>query len=232
MAEFLRKPLQSLCLATAVCVTGYCAVTPTIGVASGTGMFSLDGTKVEGNANVFEGSQIKTGPAPSRVYLRTGEMLILGINSCARFYNDRVLLEQGATRVSGMSQSRIEAARYRVQSADARSEAVVRLEGNALQVAALSGAVDVLNQKGALLTRIGAGTASAFQTGDKPVAAAQSGADAGQTGATGAATEEEKRKKRRREEALYITLGASLAGLGLAVDAILQRGNGPSPTSP
>ena len=222
----------TLCVATAVSATCSSAVTSTVAVASGPGTFNLDGVKVEGNANVLEGSQIKTGPAPSRVYLQTGEMLILGINSCARFYRNRVLLEQGATRVSGMSQYRIEAARYRVQSADARSEAVVRLEGNAMQVAALSGAVNVFNQQGALLTHIGAGTASAFQTGDKPVVAAQSGADAGQTGATPAATEEEKRKKRRREAALYITLGASLAGLGLAVDAILQPGNGPSPTSP
>jgi hypothetical protein len=232
MARIYRKMVWGLCLATAASISCAFAATSAIGVASGPGTFSLDNTKVEGNANVFEGSQIKTGAAPSRVYLETGELLTLGINSTGTFYKDRVLLQKGATRVSGMNHYRLEVARYRIQSADDRSEAVVRLDGSEVQIAALSGAVNVFNQQGALLTHIGAGTASAFQTGKNTAAAGQSGATAGQTGATPATTEEERRKKRRREEMLYLTLGTTLAGLGLAVDAILQPGNGAAPTSP
>src|SRR5205823_13483380 len=240
MAKFLEKivwtgstGLLRLSCATALLVAYSWAATSTIGVASGPGTFSLDGAKVEGNANVFEGSQIKTGGAPSRVYLETGELLTLGINSSGIFYKDRVLLQKGATRVSGMTEYQIEVARYRIQSANGRSEAVVRLDGGEVQIAALTGAVNVFNQRGALLTHIGAGTASAFQTSDSNAAAVnQTGANASQTGATGATSEEESRKKRRREAALYLTLGTTLAGLGLSVDAILQRGSGPSPTSP
>ena len=88
MAKFLEKivwtgstGLLRLSCATALLVAYSWAATSTIGVASGPGTFSLDGAKVEGNANVFEGSQIKTGGAPSRVYLETGELLTLGINS-------------------------------------------------------------------------------------------------------------------------------------------------------
>jgi hypothetical protein len=239
MAKFLGKipPTQSLsiwrlCFATALSVTYSWAVTATIGVASGPGTFNLDGTKVGGNANVFEGSQIQTGGAPSRVYLESGDLVTLGFNSTGTFYKDRVLLQKGATRVTGMNQYQIEVAPYRIQSADGRSEAVVRLDGGEVQIAALSGAVNVLDQRGALLTRIGAGTTSSFQTSDNTAAAGRSGANSGQTGTTGATSEEERRKRRRRETALYLTLGTTLAGLGLAVDAILQPGSGPSPTSP
>ena len=39
------------------------AVTPTIGVASAFGTFMVNSAEVQGNANIFEGSQIKTGKA-------------------------------------------------------------------------------------------------------------------------------------------------------------------------
>jgi hypothetical protein len=234
MTQIKLNRRSKLCFATAICVSCSFAVTSTIGVAaSGSGTFTLNDAKVQGNVNVFEGSQIKTAAAPSRVYLQQGVVLTLGTNSTGTFYKDHLLLQKGATRVGSMNQYLIDVARYRIQSAQPTSEAVVRLDGSEVQIAALSGAVNVFNQQGALLTRIGAGTASAFQTSDKPASAAQSGANSGQTGATPATTEEEKRKKRRREAALYLTLGTTLAGLGLAVDAILQPGSGgPGPTSP
>ncbi len=228
-----------LCFAAALSSSCSFAVTPAIGVASAFGTFTVNDAKVEGNANVFEGSQIKTGTASSRVYLQSGAALILGLNSTGTFYKDHVVLQQGATRVDGMNQFSIDAAHYRIRSAEPASEAVVRLDGGDLQIAALSGSVNVFNRQGALLTRIGAGTASSFAASDSPgptgqntAATGQSGATAGQSGATAATPEEERRRRRRREAFLYLTLGTTLAGLGLAVDAILQPGSGPVPTSP
>jgi hypothetical protein len=75
----------------------------------------------------------------------------------------------------------------------------------------VSGSLNVFDAKGALLTRIGTGTASAFQ----------SGATAGQSGASA-----QNNNAKKKLAALTLLLGGSLAGLGLAVDAILQ------PTSP
>lgn len=221
-----------LCFATALSLSSGWAVTPSIGVASAFGTFTVNDAKVEGNANVFDGSQIKTAGASSRVYLQNGALLTLGLTSSGTFYKDHVVLQQGATRVEGMNHYAIEAAHFRVQSAEPASEAVVRLNGDALEVAALAGALNVFNAQGALLTRIGAGTASSFQVGNPGSPAGQSGATGGQSGATAATPEDLRRKRRHQQEMLYLTLGVSLAGLGLATDAILQPGSGPAPTSP
>lgn len=228
------KAVSKLCFATALSIGCSFAVTPTIGVASAFGTFTVNNAEVEGNANVFEGSQIKTGVASSRVYLENGAALTLGADSAGTFYKNRLVLQQGATRVDGMNHYTIEAARYRIQSAEPASEAVVRLSGGEIQIAALSGSVNVFNQKGALLTRIAAGSASSFDTDDnKPSPNAQSGATAqGQSGATATTGAEAARKRKHQEELLYLTLGVTLAGLGLGTDAILQPGSGPPPTSP
>ena len=228
------KSVAKLCFAGALSISCSLCTTPTIGVASAIGTFTVNDAKVEGNANVFEGSQIKTGTASSRVYLQSGADLTLGINSAGTFFKDHVLLEQGATRVGGMNHYVIQAGPYRIQSAEPVSEAVVRLADGEVQIAALSGALNVFSTQGALLTRIGAGTASAFQ--NTPTQTGQSGATAnppsGATAQTGAASSaEEARIRRHREERLFTTLGVALAGLGLATDAILQP-TAPTPTSP
>lgn len=225
--------VAKLCFAGALCVSSSLAVSPTIGVASALGTFTVNDAKVEGNANVFEGSQIKTGTASSRVYLQGGADLTLGINSAGTFYKDHILLQQGATRVDGMNHYTVEAGSYRIQSAEPASEAVIRLADGEVQIAALSGSLNVLNAKGALLTHIGAGTASSFQNTST---AGQSGATAnppsGASAQTGAASgAEEARRRLHRQEALFGSLGVALGGLGLAVDAILQPANA-TPTSP
>jgi hypothetical protein len=110
-----------------------------------------------------------------------------------------------------MSSYAIEAGSYRIEGSEPVSQAIVRLDGDTVEIAALNGALKVFDGKGALLTRIGAGTASAFQ----------SGATAGQSGAS---TQNNNQKKKLG--ALILFLGGALAGLGIAVDAILQ------PTSP
>ncbi|MBV9266797.1 MAG: hypothetical protein JO061_11570 [Acidobacteriaceae bacterium] len=188
------------------CVTLACiAAPPSIGVATAVGTFQIDNAEVEGNANVFDGAEIRTGRNPSQVYLRTdGAAVTLGIDSAGLIYRDHLVLEQGATRVDNMLGYTIQVSGYRIQGDDPRSEAVVRLNGPEIQVAALTGSLRVLNQKGTLLSRVGAGTASAF--GQQPSGAPPNTAN------------------RRKETALYAILLASLGGLGLAVDAILQPG--------
>ncbi len=208
----MRRTVKFLLVAVSSVATSL-AVTPIIGVASAFGTFVVNSAEVEGNANIFDGSQLKTGKASSQVFLQNGAAVIIGINSAGTLYRDHLVLEQGATRVNNMNGYAIEADKYRIESGQPASQAVVRLDGDGVEVAALAGSLNVLNDKGVLLTRIGAGTASAFQTGA--------------TGANGTAQEVSNARK-RREAATFLLLAVVLAGLGLAVDAILQ----PAPTSP
>jgi hypothetical protein len=227
--------VTKLCFATGLSLSCSFAGTPTIGVASAVGTFSVNDAKVEGNANIFNGSQIRTDVGASRVYLQNGAALTLGTYSAGTLYKDHVVLQQGSAKVDGVNMYSIQTGNLRIQSSDALTTAAVRLEGSKVQVAAFSGSVNVLNRRGILLKRVTAGTASEIQY-DATATGGQSGATAGQSGATaqtGASSGAyEARRRRIRETELYLTLGTALGGLGLAVDAILQPGSGPAPTSP
>ena len=230
--------VTKLCFATGLSLSCSFAGTPTLGVASALGTFSVNDAKVEGNANIFSGSQLKTDLASSRVYLQNGAALIFGTYSMGTLYKDHVVLEQGSARVDGLKGYNIEAGDFRIKGTEPLSQAVVRLNEGTVQVAALAGSVSVFNSHGVLLNRIGPGTASEFQNdananptpGQSGATAGQSGASA-QTGATSGA--EQRRRTRIKETELYLTLGVALGGLGLATDAILQPGsNSISPLSP
>ncbi len=205
----LNRPLK-FCLTAALSIASSFAVTPTIGVASAFGTFTVNKGEVEGNANIFDGSQLKTGKASSQVFLQNGAALVLAADSTGTIYRDHLVLQSGATKVDNMQNYAVHAANFRIQATQPLSQAVVRIDGDSVEVAALSGSLDVFNEKGVLLTHIGAGTASAFQAG----------ATAGQSGAS---TENNNKKKKI---GLFFLL-ASLVGLGLAVDAILQPTTSP-----
>jgi hypothetical protein len=190
------------------------AASPTIGVATAVGTFKVNRSEVEGNANIFDGAEVRTTNAPSQVFLQNGSAVTLGLNSVGVLYRDHLVLEEGATKVQNMSAYTIQAAVYRVQG-EARSQAVVRFDGGEVQIASIAGSLNVMNDRGVLLTRIGAGTASAF---NKNPQGGQSGAPINTA-------------NRRRETILYLMLIASLGGLGLAVAAIVQPST-KHPTSP
>jgi hypothetical protein len=205
--------LPKLLVVAAVTIAYVIAASPAIGVASAVGTFMLNSSEVEGNANLFDGSRIRTDRASSKVYLMSGAALVLGVNSAGTIYRDHFTLSQGATKVDNLTGYSIRADRYDIRQGKPSSQAVVRINQGAVEIAALAGSLNVFDEKGALLTRIGAGTASAFQSG---LSTLPSGASV------------DNNNHRRRLAYLYLMTGSALTGLGLATDAILQ----PSSTSP
>ncbi len=208
------KRSAQFCFITVLFVMGCVALPPTIGIASAVGSFTLNSNQVDGNANLFEGSEIKTAKASSQIFLQNGAALTLGIDSAGTVYRNHLLLQEGATKIDNMDGYSVHAASYRVEQGQPASQAVIRLDGDMVEVAALAGSLNVFDKKGALLTHIGSGTASAFQTG------------ASGGGGQGTATPNNN-NRRKYETATALLLAATLAGLGLAVVAIVQ----PAPTS-
>jgi hypothetical protein len=203
-----------LCLTFLSFAVACFAAQPTIGIATAVGTFIVNSNRVDGNANLFDGSDVKTGKASSQVFLQSGAALTLGIDSAGTIYRDHLLLHQGATKVDNMNGYSVLASDYRIEQGQPASQAVVRLDGDMVEVAALAGSLNVFDRKGALLTHIGTGTASAFQTGP--------------AGGGGQGTPNPNNNNRRKyETATALLLAATLTGLGLAVAAILQ----PEPTS-
>ena len=207
-----RQRCPRYCLVVVLSAATCFSVPPTIGIASAFGPFIVNSAHVEGNANLFEGSEIKTARASSQIFLRNGAAMTLGFDSAGTIYRDHLLLAEGATKVDNMSGFGVQAGGYRIEQGQPASQAVVRISGEMVEVAALAGSLNVFDRKGALLTRIGSGTASAFQTGAP--------------GGQGTATPNVNTHV-RYETAAVLLLAATLAGLGLAVAAIVQ----PEPTS-
>jgi hypothetical protein len=199
--------LLRLGVAGAVIASSGFAAAPTIGVATAVGTFKVNSSEVDGNANIFEGAEIRTANAASQIFLQNGSAVTFAVNSAGVLYRDHLVLQQGATKVENMPGYTIQAGAYRVQG-EPKSQAVVRFQAGEVQVASLSGSLNVMNARGALLTRIGAGTASSF---NKDPQAGQSGAPVNT-------------ENRAKDTTLYLLLVASLGGLGLAVDAIVQPG--------
>jgi len=207
------QKLPKLVVVAAVTIAYVIAASPAIGVASAVGTFMVNSSEVEGNANLFDGSRIRTDKASSKVYLMSGAALVLGINSAGTIYRDHFTLNQGATKVDNLTGYSIHAERYDIRQGKPSSQAVVRIDQGTVEIAALAGSLNIFDEKGALLTRIGAGTASAFQSG---LSTLPSGASA------------DTNSSKRRLAMLYMMSGVALTGMGLATDAILQ----PASTSP
>ena len=141
------------------------AATPAIGVASAFGSFTVNSATANGNSNIYEGSQVSTGATASQIFLQGGPSVMLATNTGATIYNDRLVLSQGAVRVDNMGKYDVQALGYRVVADDPNTQAAIRLREGAVEVASMTGVVRVFDSNGAMLTRMGAGTASSFKPG-------------------------------------------------------------------
>jgi ferric-dicitrate binding protein FerR (iron transport regulator) len=214
--------LTTVALAVTVSAASAFAATPAIGVASAFGSFSVNSAQVSGNANVFDGSQVSTDKASSQIFLQNGSSVTLATNTAATIYKDHLIIRQGAARVDDMENYNVQGLGYRVVADGPGSQTAVRLNNGAFEVASLSGAVKIFDSKGAMLTRIGAGTASSFKPG-------QSGASGAGGGGGGAAST----VSSSSNVLLFGAIIAGLAGIGLGAAALANSGSAStSPGSP
>jgi hypothetical protein len=186
---------------------------PVIGVASAFGSFTVNSSRVAGNSNLYDGSQVNTGVTTSQIFLQGGPSVLLATNTGATLYADHLVLTQGSVRVDNMNKYDVQALGYRVAAEDPNAQAAIRLRDGAVEVASMSGAVRVFDPSGAMLTRVGAGTASSFKPGQTG-AGSGGGAHSG-GGAAGAISG-------GGHTLLYasIVLGVAAAGAGAAAYVI------------
>jgi hypothetical protein len=134
------------------------AAGPAIGVAMATGTFRIDGSEVNGNASLFDGSEVTTADASSKLRLKAGARLEIGTNSQVKIFAARAVLEKGAGQVEARPEYPLEARTLRVNAAGAKAIARVRLDGaDAIQVSAVNGPVRVSTASGILLANVAAG---------------------------------------------------------------------------
>ncbi|HTM49893.1 MAG TPA: hypothetical protein VL285_14470 [Bryobacteraceae bacterium] len=132
------------------------AAAPAVGVVSAWGSFTIDHSSITGNATLFEGNEVETGRASSRLQLSTGARVQLAAESRGIVYRDRLVLEKGS--------SRFEAGNYQVEAlslkirpeSEGAAQVTVRQPGM-VRVAALTGPVRVTAANGVLLAKLQAG---------------------------------------------------------------------------
>jgi hypothetical protein len=141
------------------------AAGPSIGIAMAEGPFQIDRAEVKGNASLFDGSEVTTGDASSRLRIHGGARLEIGANSQARVFASHAELERGAGQLEAPSAYALEARKLRILTEGPKAMARVQLDGpRAVLVSAVNGRVRVLTASGLLVANLAAGRNFRFES--------------------------------------------------------------------
>lgn len=199
------------------------AASPAIGVASAVGAFSLNDASITGNADVVDGSQLRTTVAPSNVHLATGVDVRLATRSAGVVFGDHLLLRQGAVRIANFNSYPVQANDLQVHGDTPDAQAIVRISGSTVEVASIGGPVTVTDG-GAMLTHVIGGTKMSFQNTTTGNPSGQTGAAPGTTGAAPAPAE-----KGPVSDKKVILWSAGVCAVGAVVVGALAASEGKSP---
>jgi hypothetical protein len=120
------------------------AATPAIGVALSEGTIVVNDAQTPGNATVFNGTTLQTQRTSSQVRLKDGAQVRFDLDSRGTLFSDHVDLQQGTARISDYSAN----ANGLSVRATGDSSANVTMKGKVIEVAALTGNVQVFNAAG------------------------------------------------------------------------------------
>jgi hypothetical protein len=141
------------------------AVPPSIGVANSSGEFRVDGSAIQGNSTLFDGTVIETASARSVLRISGAQVTLLP-DSRAKVYRDHAVIEKGSGIVAHAQHLRVEAASLRI--APSAGDAVVQVEKTGqgqVVVATEGGSAEVRSASGLLIASLNPHMALAFDTG-------------------------------------------------------------------
>lgn len=138
------------------CMASYASgATAVLGTASVRGNMLVDGYTVSGDATVFNGSVVETGDASANLRMGRGVDITMSKSSRGTIYQDRFVLQRGESELTAPGSFELEANGLHVAANKPNSVAVVGLTAaNSVQVAALSGSVEVRDGQGILLSNV------------------------------------------------------------------------------
>lgn len=155
----MRTP-TALAVALSASITLAFSAEPAIGVAAAAGYLRLDQSQVYGNATLFNGSLVETGPTYADLSLKPSATLRLASESAGRVYSDRFVLRKGQAELISGADYRLESLGFQARSA--APDSLLRIDlaaSDRLRVAALRGAASVFDSHGLLLARVTPGNA-------------------------------------------------------------------------
>lgn len=149
MLKKLQAVLMLCCMAT------YASAATVLGTASVRGDMRVDGYAVKGDATVFDGSVVETGDASANLRMGRGVEITMSRSSRGTIYRDRFVLQRGESELTAPASFELEANGLHVWANKPNSVALVGLTPkNTVQVAALSGSLEVRDGQGILLSDV------------------------------------------------------------------------------
>lgn len=139
------------------------AAGPAIGIAMASGPFEINRAEVKGNASLFEGTELRTTLASSKLRINGGSRLEVGTESQVKVFSTHTVLEKGAGQIENGANYRLDARTFRVMS-DTKAIARVQLDdADGVLVSAVNGPVSVATSSGVLLAKLAAGHSLHFR---------------------------------------------------------------------
>jgi hypothetical protein len=191
-----------------------------IGIATAKGSFRVDDSYVAGNATLFEGASVETGTNTGELNLSKARVA-MAAETRGRVFQDRMILDRGKVQWGGTA-FRTLVGELQIVGANDASKALVTRKGEGVQVASLSGTVNVLSASGEMLMAVAPGMA--FDFNPEP-----QGASPGDK--TDPSTPPNKNKKKKAAAAglstgakVGIGVGVAAAAGGVAAGVVATRG--------
>jgi len=139
----------------ALCAVAVVAATAPIGVLTTVGAVRMDNSEVRGNGTVLDGAVIETLTNPTQLNLKNGTRFELSPNTRAKVYDNRLLLEKGASQLHASGNYAVQVNSVSVvPSGPDATVRVLRTGPKSLEVAAVLGHADVRNGQGMLIARV------------------------------------------------------------------------------
>ncbi len=158
----MSRPFASLGLLSFVAGANLFAGGSVIGVAVSDTSLVVNKTSVSGNANLSEGTSIQTGGSTGRLRMMDGSYVLLSRESEGKVFENRLVLERGASQVTSRSGYSVEALGVRI-APQVAARADVRLESGRVVVSAVNGPVKVWNSAGVPVASMTPGRTLSFQ---------------------------------------------------------------------
>ena len=142
-----------------------------VGVAVGS-EFTLNGAPGHENANLQNGSQVDTGGTPAAVYLHDHSEFLVGPNSGVLIGEPNLLtVESGAARAREFGNWKMGHGGVSVLGASPDADGVLVVSKTKLEIADISGTINIVDSDGKVIKTLGPGTVYVF-----PITGAVSGA--------------------------------------------------------
>lgn len=145
------------------CALALAAGSAPIGVLTTAGSVRMDDAEVRGIGSVLDGSVIETSRLPTQLSLKNGTRFELYPNSRATVYDDRFVLDRGASQIHASTGYPVVANSLRILPAGPASTIrVSKTRPNTLEVSAIAGEAEVRNLQGLLIAKVIPGEALDF----------------------------------------------------------------------